>query len=386
MQPMAINRRAFITRILALAGGYCLPRMVADGQVQADEILSEPVFAAARREASGAYSAAIFTPKRDLRRVMLPSRGHDLAVRPGAQEVVIFARRPGRFAISFSPSQAEPVQVFYPPHDRHFYGHGVFSADGQLLYTSENDFENGRGSIGIFHRKAGYQRIGAFPSYGIGPHDLALLSDKRTLVVANGGLETHPASGRQILNLAEMKPSLCYIDVVTGDLLEKVELPAALHQLSIRHLAVGASDRVVFGCQFKGAKSERPPLMAFHDRGAEITVMNGPDHLLNRLDNYIGSVTVDKAGEFVAASAPRGNLITYWRVADGDFLGERVLEDGCGVADTETPHQFLLTSGRGAIREDQIGPQGLRRDLKKGDGARSAAFDNHAVYLGRWPA
>ena len=33
---------------------------------------------------------------------------------------------------------------------RHFFGHGVFSPDGKLLYATENDFEAARGVIGVY--------------------------------------------------------------------------------------------------------------------------------------------------------------------------------------------------------------------------------------------
>lgn len=55
-----------------------------------------------------------------------------------------------------------------------------------------------------------------------------------------------------------MQPSLVYVDVTTGDLLEEHRLAPALHQLSIRHLAIAAGDIVVFGCQYRGPEETRP--------------------------------------------------------------------------------------------------------------------------------
>lgn len=376
---MVIDRRQFLTFVSALAGCGLLPLA---GRAES----RQPLYAAARREADGSYSACLFTKDQDLLEVPLPGRGHDLAVRPGGRELVVFARRPGSFAIAFSTDGKEAPFSFQAPKGRHFYGHGVFSKNGRLLYCSENDYETGRGIIGVYDASSGYQRVGEFSSHGIGPHDLALMPDGRSLVVANGGLETHPEHGRQILNLAEMVPSLCYIDINSGDLLEKALLPQHLHQLSIRHLAVGnlavsTGARVVFGCQYKGPAGDQPQLMAFHDRGAEIKTMAAPDALLFKLKNYIGSVAVDQQGEVVAASAPRGNLITYWRLVDGAFLGTRPLADGCGVAAGAGAHEFLLTSGHGAIHGDEVLPADGR--LRERFAAkRQASFDNHAVYVG----
>ena len=52
-------------------------------------------------------------------------------------------------------------------------------------------------------RSADFARVGEFPTHGVGPHELLLLGDGRTLAVANGGIETHPDFGRAKLNIAD---------------------------------------------------------------------------------------------------------------------------------------------------------------------------------------
>ncbi|MGB0057672.1 MAG: DUF1513 domain-containing protein, partial [Methyloceanibacter sp.] len=87
--------------------------------------------------------------------------------------------------------------------DRHFFGHGVFSADGRLLHTTENDYKNAQGIIGVRDATDGYKQIGEFSARGMEPHDVALLADGRTMVIANGGIRTHPDSGADELNLPD---------------------------------------------------------------------------------------------------------------------------------------------------------------------------------------
>jgi hypothetical protein len=104
-------------------------------------------------------------------------------------------------------------------------------------------------------------QIGEFSAYGVEPHDIALLADGRTMVIANGGIRTHPDKGTEELNLPDMRPPLVYVDVATGDLLEEHVLAPELHQLSIRHLAIASGDTVVFGCQYRGPEQDAPPLV-----------------------------------------------------------------------------------------------------------------------------
>ena len=208
------------------------------------------------------------------------------------------------------------------------------------------------------------------------PHDVQLLADGRTMVIANGGIKTHPDSGADELNLPDMKPSLVYVDLATGDLLEEQRLAADLHQLSIRHLALAANDTVVFGCQYRGPEENTPPLLGFHRRGEEPVIVPAPEETQVALHNYIGSVTADAGGGIVAASAPKGGLITYWDVSARRFLGSCELNDGCGVAPTRHRASFLLTSGQGWLVETDVADAA---DEER----RSSPYewDNHAILV-----
>jgi len=222
-----------------------------------------------------------------MRSVELPGRGHDITLRPDGGELVAFARRPGRFAVAVPVGAGQPIWFATRP-DRHFFGHGSFSADGRLLYATENDYDSAKGVIGVRDVAAGYKQIGEFEAHGMEPHDVALLSDGRTMVIANGGIRTHPDSEGE-LNLPDMQPSLVYVDTETGDLLEEHRLAPALHQLSIRHLAIGASDVVAFGCQYRGSEVDAPPLIGFHRCGEEPAIVPAPRGTQQGLRNYIGS-------------------------------------------------------------------------------------------------
>ena len=222
----------------------------------ASAALDAECFAAARRDDRGNFSAALFTLDGDVRAVELPQRGHDITLKPDGREWVAFARRPGRFGVAI-PLDARPPVWFAAKPDRHFFGHGVFSADGRLLYTTENDYERAAGMIGVRDATDGYKQIGEFPAHGMEPHDIALLADGRTMVIANGGIHTHPDRGDDELNLPDMQPSLVYVDVATGDLLEEHRLAPALHQLSIRHLAIAAATSSCSAANIAGRKRMR---------------------------------------------------------------------------------------------------------------------------------
>jgi hypothetical protein len=365
---MDIDRRQLL---LGSAGGAALFALPSSLRAHAKP---EGLFAAARRDDRGTFSAALFSLEGDVRSVDLPGRGHDIALRPGTGEWVAFARRPGRFGVAVSGDGGAPVW-FAAKNGRHFFGHGVFSADGRLLYTTENDYAGVQGVIGVRDATGGYRQIGEFAAHGLEPHDIALLPDGRTLVIANGGIRTHPDSGSAELNIPEMKPSLAYIDVHTGDLIEEHHLGTELHKLSIRHLALATRDTVAFGCQYRGPEGDHPPLLGFHRLGEKPVLVAAPVETQALLRNYVGSVAADSGGGIVAASAPKGGLIAYWDVGSRRYLGFSELTDGCGVAPTRHKASFLLTSGQGWL----VAAEGLKEEERL---STRYQWDNHAVLIG----
>ena len=363
---MEFDRRALLIGLASSAAMLALPR-------GAGAAFEQECFAASRRDDRGNFSAARFTLGGNVQSIELPGRGHDIALKPDGSEWVAFARRPGRFGVAI-PLTSRPPAWFASEPGRHFFGHGVYSADGKLLYTTENDYERAAGMIGVRDATDGYRQIGEFPAHGMEPHDIALLGDGRTMVIANGGIQTHPDRGSDELNLADMRPSLVYVDVATGDLLEEHRLAPALHQLSIRHLAAAAAGAIVFGCQYRGPEEDAPALIGFHRRGETPVMAEAPGATQTGLRNYIGSVAADRSGGIVAASAPKGGLVTYWDVAGRRYLGACDLSDGCGLAPTHRSASFLLTSGDGWLVTAEASGAMSRQ-------ASDFQWDNHAILV-----
>nr|WP_272211947.1 DUF1513 domain-containing protein [Marinicella sp. W31]MDC2877840.1 DUF1513 domain-containing protein [Marinicella sp. W31] len=269
MRSPLVDRRSFVKA----AGAAFLAGL----QPQAALALSraDAVYATGIRKPDRSFALALMSEAGDfIAEIDLPDRIHGLAASPVTGQVVAFARRPGTFVLVFSPDGSGGRFIIHAVADRHFYGHGAFSPDGRFLYASENDFENRSGVIGIYDGHDGFVRVGEYPTYGIGPHDLAVSPDGRYLVAANGGIETHPDFGRTKLNLDHMEPSLALINAASGALVEKHALPADLSQLSTRHLAIGEAGRVWFACQYEGPRNALPPLVGRFAPGEALSLPN----------------------------------------------------------------------------------------------------------------
>ncbi|KAA3450439.1 DUF1513 domain-containing protein [Mesorhizobium sp. SARCC-RB16n] len=344
MKTPLIDRRDFLKAAGASFAAAMTP------SAWANTLAADAVFATAFVKRDGSFGAAILSEAgKLLHAIDLPDRGHDVTFDPISKRSVVFARQPGTFAVVFGHTGRNAPQTIASITGRHFFGHGVFSPDGALLYATENDFDNAAGVVGVYDARAKFNRIGEFPTYGMGPHELLLLGDGRTIAVANGGIETHPDYGRAELNIATMKPSYVLVDRVSGDLIEKHELPAALHQLSIRHMDADQTGAVWFGCQYRGPGTDRPLLVGRAARGKELALLDMPRDVLSGFRNYIGSVAANPVAGTVAVSSPEGNSLVVIDAGSGGVVSSSALVEVCGVAPDGAG--FMATTGAGEIIE-----------------------------------
>ncbi|WP_281995323.1 DUF1513 domain-containing protein [Ruegeria faecimaris] len=300
----------------------------------------------------------------------LPARGHAAAAHPLRAQAVAFARRPGTFGVVIDCKSGTQTARMDAPKGRHFYGHGVFSRDGTHLFTTENDYEAGEGVIGVWDSED-YTRLGEFSSGGVGPHDMRIMPDGETLIIANGGIETHPEMGRTKLNLPIMQPRLSYLSL-SGSVLEQIELPRTLHKNSIRHLAVRSDGLVGFAMQWQGNRLTHPPLLGLHKRGEALRLLAAPESVQSALQGYAGSIAFAGDGKTIAITCPRGNNLLRFDSLTGRLNDTTPLEDVCGLG--AGPSGFVFTTGTGLV--------GALTAKARISARPDCQWDNHLVPVG----
>lgn len=275
----------------------------------------------------------------------LPARGHGMAYGEKVSWLVTFARRPENFALATDWQKQKPPVLFKTPEDTHFSGHGTFSKDGKLLFAAENAFEKEVGVIGIYDALSGFKRVAEMPSYGIGPHEIIFMPDGKTLCVANGGILTHPDTGRTKLNLNTMKSNIAFIDSENGELIEFHETPSNFQKLSLRHMAVDRTQKVWLGGQHQGSQFEATPLIASVGLGRELQFIELPENDQVALKHYVGSVAVNRDGSQVSFTSPKGNVVLIVDAADGKVINSFEQNKVCGVSPKKD--SFLTSSEDG---------------------------------------
>ncbi|NRB02453.1 MAG: DUF1513 domain-containing protein [Rhodobacteraceae bacterium] len=349
------NRRAFLAGLLAT--GLAPRRTWAEA--------GNPAFLSAAKTPDGDYCLCGLTRTGKIAfQRPLPARGHAAAAHPHLAQAVAFARRPGTFAIVLDCVTGTEMTRLTAPQGRHFYGHGTFSADGDLLFTTENAYDSARGMIGVWDVRAGYTRVAEFSSGGIGPHDIKLMPDGDSLVVANGGIETHPETGRTKLNLPTMRANLTYL-ALAGHIREQIALPPEHQKNSIRHLSVARNGAVGFAMQWQGDLTNDLPLLGLHHRDTGTLHLAHEAHV-RQMNGYLGSVALSGDGRTLATTSPRRGRMQVFR--DMTLIDERALPDVCGVA--ATADGFVVTTGTGLVR-----------NTSGHDQQHALAWDNHLIPL-----
>lgn len=301
----------------------------------------------------------------------LPKRGHGFACRRDGSAAVTFLRRPGHSAVVFDPRSGEIGLTIAAAADRSFCGHGVYSADGELLFATEAVGTTGEGVLGVYAAGENYRRISEWPTHGLDPHEICLCPDGRYLAVANGGILMRADLPRMKLNIPDMDPSLVYIDAVNGEVVGQIRPPAELHQLSIRHLAIDRSGGVIVVMQFEGPAEEPVPLVALHDGvnapHAGFRFPDFPAPVLAAMSQYCGSVALARSDSLAAITSPRGNLVVIYDRRRDEIMGAHRIADVCGVAAAGSKG-FRISNGRGRLFNFEDGieardtPAGLRWD------------------------
>ncbi|PSW14699.1 DUF1513 domain-containing protein [Photobacterium rosenbergii] len=275
----------------------------------------------------------------------LPGRGHGVALQPNGNLAAAFSRRPGSYLQVFDYLTGQAWPIYTAPSNRYFYGHGVFSTDGKLLYTTEGVRQTSEGIIGVYELgNAGsskLQKVAEFSGFGIGPHEV-VLADDQTLAVGVGGVHTR---GRTPLNLDSMQPALVYLDRVTGEIVDKAVL--ADKQLSIRHLSVTDTGEIACGQQYRGLPEDAAPLVALHRRGEGevLKPLLAEEEQWLRFNHYIASIA--SLDGYLLATSPRGNCYGIWQEASRELVELRPLVDASGVGVKDG--KWLVGSGAGKV-------------------------------------
>jgi hypothetical protein len=352
LSQQAVSRRRFFKALAVIGLSVPAAHAIFDLNWMTGNQKNE-VWLSAQGRKLGEFSLGWVNPLQPLPgETMSNFRGHGLCQNPAQpHQVVMLARRPGTLAIVVNLLNGNIEHTFHCAPNRNMQGHAVFSPDGKWLFNAEADSITGEGKICV-RECTTFKQTNEFSSHGIGPHELAFMPDKKTLVVANGGLLTRPSTARHVHNFPTMRSTLAYIDSHNGDLIS--EHLVANNKASIRHLDVATDGTVAIAMQVQRVamhNNHMVPLAAIHKPGKEIQTLQAPTPLMVKLNDYMGSVKVLNEHRIAAFTSPKGDMAMFWHLDSLKLLAFHTFHDVCGLAISHDKHYFVLSNSAGKIRQ-----------------------------------
>jgi hypothetical protein len=325
-----------------------------------------PILIAPERGGDGSFGLGILDLRqRSISRIPVPFLAHSLVPDPNSpHRVVMCAQRPGRHSMVVDLLTRKVIQTFDSGEGRHFYGHGLFSADGTRFYATENRYDDGAGVISV-RAAQDFREIGLLESHGIGPHELLPLGDGH-VVIANGGARTDPRTD-ELVSDGPLESSLTVVQLETGTLVESASLGDPT--LSIRHLAVASDQTVVCALKRYGstpvsvaprAPAASAPTIAFWRAGGPIEIGRCTDQQRDAQGALALSVAVHEATGTAVATHPTANLVTLWSVGECRQVGAISVRKPEGVAVGPDGKDIWVTTQTGKISRLDIAAQTLR--------------------------
>lgn len=312
-----LGKLALTSALVPLPAFSAAPTRVASGALQ---------FAAARQIGEtfqvGWLSLSAKSSQLEVAAVIdVPTRAHGLSLDANGALLAV-ARRPGDWLLRWQPRHRP--QWHWMPSGRHLNGHALPSADGKLLLTTESDAENGDGWLGV--RDIGsLELIRQARTNGKDPHQL--VRDRHhgdCVLVANGGIQTRPETGRVKYDLAQMDSTLVRIDPLDGKLKGQWRLEDS--RLSLRHLAWNSLQLgLALQAEHDDANQRADaPVLAIFD-GAVLRLANQS----RALAGYGGDVAA--FGNGFAVSCPKADGVAYFD-NKGLLVSFKPLDSACALA------------------------------------------------------
>ncbi len=266
----------------------------------------------------------------------LPFLAHGLTPSPHDDARLVLFEKHGPGACVVDLRQGAVVRTLEAGPGRQFYGHGVFSRDGSLLYCTETDLTDGYRGVLAVRDGRDFQPLGQLPSYGIAPHDCMLAGDGDVLVVCNGGAPVGSDAHA---------PSVAYVDLRSEALIESVR--PTNPRVNTGHLAMSRDGGLAVVSAPRDGLSPLEDLGGVSLRGAggPLRTADAPAAVVGQLRGETLSVAIHEPTRTVAATTPLGHFLTFWDLDTGALKGSLRVPEPRGVAVSLDASVFIVNFG-----------------------------------------
>ena len=258
---------------------------------------------------------------------------HGIAIDPHDPNRLVTFQKIGVGCCEIDLVSRKVMRTIVPTEDRWFYGHGAFSADGKLLYSTETVNSAERGVIGV-RDAATFEYLGEFPTFGENPHDCHLIEDGKVLLVTNGGGALDSA----------LRPCVTWVEIDSRKLLDKRELDS--ERFNTGHLCLASDGGLaVVSAPRKGLTDKDLGAVSLGRSHDHLETMQEPRPVTSRMYGEALSVAIHEPSQIAAVTHPFGDMVTFWSMRTFSFLKKIELPRARGVTLTQDGRNFIVSYG-----------------------------------------
>ena len=303
-------------------------------------------------------------------RVILDFLAHGFSVFPKQKTLAVLLEKRGPGGALVDLKECALLKTIDPLSGHHFYGHGSFSQNGDVLFAVETNLQTNDGVISVRDPNS-FQCLEQFPTYGMAPHDCVMIDQGKTLVITNGGGDIHSSS----------LPCVTFVDVATRRLLEKYEVDEPA--INTGHIALRNNrDFVVVSAPRDGLAEGSLGGVSLRIGGKPLKYQREPKAPVSKMFGESLSVCIDEKTDLALATHPFGHFITFWDMRAGSLLAALDLPNPRGVTLTLDGQYWVVSFGPAAslilIKTKPLEPI-------KQPSYGTARFSGSHIYTYSWP-
>ncbi len=272
--------------------------------------------------------AIVNLQQKDSRLIDLNFLPHGIIVDPKNKKRLLTFEKNGTAGAEIDLNSHTMRKAITASKDKIFSGHGVFNNAGGALFCVEISLRDNKGSI-TMRDGDNFDVLDEFPSHGENPHQCQLTNDAATLVVSNAGS-------------INSQPSICYIDVQSQQLLERITLTN--QQLNAGHFDIAADGSlVVTSAPGAGLKKTRSGGVSIRSGDRSMLSMTQPEMVIDKMTGEALSLAIDNKNNIAAVTHPDGNMVTFWSIDKRELIKAMSVPDPRGVTLSLDGKSFIIS-------------------------------------------
>ena len=328
-----ISRRRWIAQSVSLALAAMLPPAKAWSAPAADLVIGGGRFKEAPEGPTKFVLVKANATAREVATIPAAFFPHGFAYHPRQGHLVAAFEKIGPGAGVFDLRAMRAVETIAPQAGRHFYGHGAYSEDAKLLYSTETIVATGAGAIGVRDARS-FKVLGDFPTHGDNPHDCRLIEGGKVLAVTNGGGNTE--SGR--------RGSLCFVEVGSGRLLDRFEIGD--DRFNAGHVeTLPGRGAIVVSAPRLGLPERQLGAVSVRRAGGALQLIREPGEVTQRMSGEaLSVVALPEAGLFLVTH-PTPGMVTCWDLASRRLRKVLELPGARGLTIAKDRRSVLVSYG-----------------------------------------